>query len=65
MKKAKLVYVSLLTRVIVEEETPLVNILDKVRPKLINKINNELYDNYEDIKDDLECPYDPKTDKGA
>tara|TARA_R110000796_G_scaffold1673_4_gene6977 strand:+ start:1092 stop:1817 length:726 start_codon:yes stop_codon:yes gene_type:complete len=55
---AKLVAVSLLTRVIVDEDASDEDILDKAKTKFQDKLNNnELDDNLEYIEDDTECPY--------
>lgn len=61
-KVAKLVYVSLATRVVVEEDATESEILDKAKPNFYPKIQFELGEHLEDIVDDIECPYDPKTD---
>lgn len=63
-KVAKLVTVSLMTRVIVDEDATDEQILDAAKPRFQAKLdNNELMDNLEEIYDDDECPYDPETDK--
>ena len=60
---AKLVAVSLLTRVIVEDTASEEEILAAAGPRFIGKIHTDLDDNVEFIVDDIECPYDPETDK--
>jgi hypothetical protein len=56
-KVAKLVMVSLMTRVVVDEIATDEEILNKARPKFIEKVNMELGENLEEITDDTECPY--------
>lgn len=62
MRVAKLVAVSLLTRVIVEESTTDAQILELARPRFIEKITTELGEHLEYIQDDTECPYDPESE---
>ena len=62
MKVAKLVSVSLTTRVIVEEGTSDEDILIKAQDRLIYKIETEINEHLESIEDDTECPYDEKLD---
>lgn len=62
-KVAKLVMVSFMTRVIVEDTASEAEILDRATPQLINKILSDLGENVEDITDDTECPFDPETDR--
>ena len=57
-KVAKLVYVSLLTRVVVDENASEEDIIDASRLKFVKKINEELGENIEMIQDDTECPYE-------
>jgi len=59
MKKvAKLVAVSFLTRVIVDENAEQEEILAEAKKKFQAKLdNNELSDNLEYIENDEECPY--------
>ena len=55
---AKLVAVSLLTRVIVDEGASDEEILDKAKERFLEKIHNdEVEENLEYIKNDIECPY--------
>ncbi len=56
-KVAKLVLVSLMTRVVVEDSATDEQILGEARPKFIEKVNTELGENLEEIYDDTECPY--------
>lgn len=61
-KVAKLVMVSLMTRVIVDdnltEEQELLEIAEQVKPVFVDKImNDEIGDNIESIELDEECPF--------
>ena len=62
-KVAKLVAVSLLTRVIVEDTASEGAILTAAGPRFIGKIHTDLEDNVEYIVDDTECPFDPEKDE--
>jgi len=58
MKKAKLVMVSLMTRVVVEDNATEETILAKATTNFIDKLkNNEIGDNLEEIIDDEEMPF--------
>ena len=57
-KVAKLVLVSFMTRVVVDETATDEQILDLARPKFLEKVIHELHENLEEIKDDTEMPYD-------
>jgi hypothetical protein len=61
-KVAKLVYVSLATRVVVDEDATQEQILEAAKHRFIDKLQTELGENLEDIVDDTECPYDPDMD---
>jgi hypothetical protein len=61
-KVAKLVTISLMTRVIVDENASEEEILNSARPKFIQKVQEELNENIEEIWYDNECPYDPEFD---
>jgi hypothetical protein len=63
MKVAKLVTVSLITRVIVDYGADDETILELARPKFVDKINKELNEHLEYIEDDDECPFDEEFDK--
>ena len=60
--KAKLVYLSLMTRVVVEDDADDEVVMDVARQKFADKIQYEYLENVEDIQDDLEMPYDEETD---
>ena len=62
MKVAKLVAVSFLTRVVVEENATEEEVLEKAKSNFAFKIEDELSENLEYIVDDIECPYDEKYD---
>jgi hypothetical protein len=62
-KVAKLVYVSLVTRVVVDENASEADILELAGVKLAEKIQNELTEHLESIEDDIECPYDHLYDE--
>lgn len=62
MKVAKLVTVSLMTRVVVDENASEDEILNAATLKFVEKINNEINEHVEDIVDDEDCPYDPEFD---
>lgn len=57
MKVAKLVYVSLLTRVIVEENADQTVIMEEAIPKLSETLMDSPFENIDKIVDDIECPY--------
>ena len=63
MKVAKLVYVNLLVRVIVDEDATDDAIYDAARPRLIGAINDGSGNSIEDIVDDEECPYEDENDE--
>lgn len=59
-KVAKLVVTTFITRVVMDENTSLEEIAELVKPKLLDKINNnEVAENIETILPDEECPYTP------
>ena len=62
-KVAKLVYVSLVTRIVVDENASEDEILNAASVKFIEKIQDEIEEHIEEIVDDNECPYDEETDK--
>ena len=61
-KVAKLVYVSLVTRVVVDENASEDEILNAASVKFIEKIVNEIEEHIEEIVDDEECPFNPEFD---
>ena len=63
MKVAKLVYVSLATRVVVEDTATEEEILELAMPRFVDKIINELSENIDEIIDDTLLPYDEFFDE--
>lgn len=61
MKVAKLVCVSLMTRVIVDENATDEQILEKSKANFIEKISTELGENLESITDDEEVPFEEEN----
>jgi len=60
--KAKLVYCSFVTRVVVPDDATEEQIIDLSRSNFIEKIWNDLSENIEEIIDDEEVPYNSKVD---
>jgi phosphoribosyl-dephospho-CoA transferase len=58
-KVAKLVSVTLTTRVVVDENASDEQIFDAALPRLKEKAKEEMFENLDDIVNDMECPYDP------
>ena len=56
-KVAKLVYFSLMTRVIVDEAATDEEIVEACRPKIRQIIKDDLHENLESIEDDEEMPF--------
>ena len=56
-KIAKLVYVTLLTRVIVEPNATEQDIMEEAIPKLSENLMDSPFENIDKIVDDVECPY--------
>jgi hypothetical protein len=57
MKVAKLVYVSLLTRVIVDEDADEQTVMEEAIPRLSENIMDSPLQNIDKIVYDIECPY--------
>ena len=57
MKVAKLVYVSMVTRVVVDENATDEQILEAAKANFIEKVQTELGEHLEEIIDDEECPF--------
>ena len=55
-KVAKLVYYSFATRVVVDESSTEQDIITESKRRILEKVNNELSENLEEIIDDEECP---------
>jgi hypothetical protein len=62
MKVAKLVYLNLVTRVVVDENATEQEIIDVAKERFIDKIDLEIDEHIDDIVDDVECPYNPSID---
>lgn len=61
-KVAKLVYISLATRVIVDANATEEEIVEASKENFLNKINTELHENLEEILDDEEMPFNKSYD---
>ena len=61
-KIAKLVCVSLMTRVIVDENATEYEIINQAKSNLLAHLDDAIHENIESVEDDEECPYDPKFD---
>lgn len=61
-KVAKLVCVSLTTRVIVDDADTEEQIINQAKSNLLEHLDDAIHENVEYVKDDEECPYDPKFD---
>ncbi len=57
MKVAKLVSISLMTRVIVDENATEDEIIKASRSRFLDIVKADLGDNIEEIVDDEECPF--------
>lgn len=63
MKKAYLVYVSLATRVVVDENTTEQDIIKLANANILdNIIADGIFENVEEVIEDEECPYDKEFD---
>ena len=63
MKKAHLVFVSMATRVVVDENATEQDIIKLANAQIIdNIIVNGIFENVEEVLDDDECPYDADFD---
>ena len=63
MKKAYLVYVSLATRVVVNENTTEQDIIKLANANILdNIIADGIFENVEEVIEDEECPYDKEFD---
>ena len=56
-KVAKLVMVSMMTRIVVDENATDEQMLEASKPAFLMKINTELNEHLEQIVDDTECPF--------
>jgi hypothetical protein len=62
-KVAKLVTVTMTTRIIVDENATEEQIIELASIKMSEKIQEEFNQNIESIQDDTECPYDAEFDE--
>jgi|LakMenEpi12Oct12_1017442.scaffolds.fasta_scaffold08372_2 hypothetical protein len=63
MKKAHLVYVSMATRVVVDENATEQDIIKLANAQIINNIIADgIFENVEEVLEDNECPYDADFD---
>ena len=63
MKKAHLVYVSIATRVVVDENATEQDIIQLANAQIIdNIIVDGIFENVEEVLEDDECPYDADFD---
>ena len=63
MKKAHLVYVSIATRVVVDENATEQEIIQLANAQIIdNIIVDGIFENVEEVLEDDECPYDADFD---
>jgi hypothetical protein len=61
-KVAKLVTITMSTRVIVDENASESDIIELASIRMSEKIQHEFNENLESIVDDTECPYNPEWD---
>ena len=63
MKKAHLIYVSMATRVVVDENATEQDIIKLANAQIINNIIADgIFESVEEVLDDDECPYDANFD---
>ena len=63
MKKAHLVYVSIATRVVVDENATEQDIIQLANAQIIDSIIVDgIFENVEEVLEDDECPYDADFD---
>jgi len=63
MKKAYLVYVSLATRVVVDDNATEQDIIKLANANILNNIITDgIFENVEEVIEDEECPYDKEFD---
>jgi hypothetical protein len=61
-KVAKLVTITMTTRVIVDENASESDVIEQASIKMSENIQHEFNENLESICEDTECPYDPEYD---
>jgi hypothetical protein len=62
-KVAKLVTITMTTRVIVDENASESDVIEQASIKMSEKIQHEFNENLESICEDTECPYNPEFDE--
>jgi hypothetical protein len=62
-KVAKLVTITMKTRIIVDENASESDIIELASIRMSEKIQHEFNENLESIEADTECPYDPFYDE--
>ena len=62
-KVAKLVTITMKTRILVDENASESDIIELASIKMSEKIQYEFNENLESIEDDIECPYNPEFDE--
>ena len=62
-KIAKLVTITMTTRIVVGEDASEADIIDIASIRMSEKIQHEFNENLGSIVDDMECPYDPEFDE--
>jgi hypothetical protein len=62
-KVAKLVTITMKTRIIVDENASECDIIELASIRMSEKIQHEFNENLESIVDDIECPYNPEFDE--
>ena len=62
-KVAKLVTITMKTRILVDENASESDIIELASIKMSEKIQHEFNENLESIEDDIECPYNPEFDE--
>jgi hypothetical protein len=62
-KVAKLVTITMKTRILVDENASERDIIELASIRMSEKIQHEFNENLESIVDDIECPYNPEFDE--
>jgi hypothetical protein len=62
-KVAKLVTITMKTRILVDENASESDIIELASIRMSEKIQHEFNENLESIEDDIECPYNPEFDE--
>ena len=63
MKKAIIVEYNFMTRIVIDEKDENIDfIVEATKQKILDKVNNELSENFSEWYDDTECPYNEEVD---